>query len=525
MFSLYERFTRKDFHPKPIKPILGLFTSQSLLELMKKVEETGVNIYSITRFILDEIHERTVETDVLCGGVIAKEFKYKKMITKTTGYQGMIKVLIYYADFAIPLAAMINKSLGKNEVNPFAKVLSYQIDPVLFDDYIVKDILNNWCKENDLQFNQKAFQLLENKENIYQAISKFKKNPPEIPFKSYSIPDNIHILQINNHLKSINRKRPNKWYLNKNTRTLYAPINVNENEVKEFMNQFENKPIKLTNNEEEDNILLELSLRDEEPSLSRQQISIYLDNGETIQRNFCVECLHESFLYNLRKMYNEEENTCSIMEMYNDDHYLHNISLLNDETNIEGKTARIPFGQMVFAFIKKPRIANQVRTWMTAVAIKCLKRSSKITFCPFHHYILLPNQKGFPISCSIPTCKYYRCVECNHWHQIGKCEKEPSLPAETRKCPFCNEPVEKMQACNHIACRCGKDFCYYCGQGFENSNECYTHMNQEKHWEEAPDYERFIKRLPIKDEVLNQFLDFVYLYLTELTFLLILNTI
>ena len=48
--------------------------------------------------------------------------------------------------------------------------------------------------------------------------------------------------------------------------------------------------------------------------------------------------------------------------------------------------------------------------------------------------------------------------------------------------------VEKSSAFNHIHCRRGRVFCNYCGKGFNSNGECYSHMESEKHWEEAPDY-------------------------------------
>lgn len=59
--------------------------------------------------------------------------------------------------------------------------------------------------------------------------------------------------------------------------------------------------------------------------------------------------------------------------------------------------------------------------------------------------------------------------------------------------------------CNHIICRCRKNFCYYCGQGFKGQDECYKHMDEEKHWEEAPDYFKYIKNEVISFEKLESF--------------------
>jgi hypothetical protein len=38
-----------------------------------------------------------------------------------------------------------------------------------------------------------------------------------------------------------------------------------------------------------------------------------------------------------------------------------------------------------------------------------------------------------------------------------------ALRKNWKKCPFCNNLVEKNQGCDHMKCRCGKDFCYRCG--------------------------------------------------------------
>lgn len=37
-------------------------------------------------------------------------------------------------------------------------------------------------------------------------------------------------------------------------------------------------------------------------------------------------------------------------------------------------------------------------------------------------------------------------------------------------CPKCHQLVEKTEACNHIKCKCGKDFCYACGGNYPKCN-------------------------------------------------------
>jgi hypothetical protein len=35
--------------------------------------------------------------------------------------------------------------------------------------------------------------------------------------------------------------------------------------------------------------------------------------------------------------------------------------------------------------------------------------------------------------------------------------------AKFKQCPFCKFWVEKTEGCDHMRCRCGKEFCYKCG--------------------------------------------------------------
>ena len=62
-----------------------------------------------------------------------------------------------------------------------------------------------------------------------------------------------------------------------------------------------------------------------------------------------------------------------------------------------------------------------------------------------------------------------------------------------------------MKMCNHVKCRCGKEFCYYCGIGFDDQDACYEHMTKENHWDEAPDYLKYIKNQSVSFEALEQF--------------------
>ncbi|KAJ3334849.1 hypothetical protein HDU93_007181 [Gonapodya sp. JEL0774] len=43
---------------------------------------------------------------------------------------------------------------------------------------------------------------------------------------------------------------------------------------------------------------------------------------------------------------------------------------------------------------------------------------------------------------------------------------------QSTMCPKCKAPVVKDVGCDHIACRCGYDFCYVCGKAWGHPGEC-----------------------------------------------------
>ena len=95
-----------------------------------------------------------------------------------------------------------------------------------------------------------------------------------------------------------------------------------------------------------------------------------------------------------------------------------------------------------------------------------------------------------------PLCKKEYCLKCkSEWHKgktceeykeyrrigiLGKDEKQLdelffdfARGSKFKQCPYCKNWVEKNEGCNHIACRCGNHFCYFCGKGM-NGN-IYNH--------------------------------------------------
>ena len=103
-----------------------------------------------------------------------------------------------------------------------------------------------------------------------------------------------------------------------------------------------------------------------------------------------------------------------------------------------------------------------------------------------------------------PLCKKEYCLKCkSDWHNdktckeyqeyrrmgiLGKNEKQLdelffnfARGSKFKQCPYCKNWVEKNEGCNHIACRCGNHFCYFCGQGM-NGN-IYNHDCSKKNYD------------------------------------------
>ncbi|KAG2439793.1 hypothetical protein HYH02_010428 [Chlamydomonas schloesseri] len=89
-----------------------------------------------------------------------------------------------------------------------------------------------------------------------------------------------------------------------------------------------------------------------------------------------------------------------------------------------------------------------------------------------------------PFEC--PACHRAFCIRCGipGWHTGYTCAQYQALPLDQRcaedapllalsaqqhwkQCPRCRFLVERVEGCNHMTCRCGSQFCYACGKGYE----------------------------------------------------------
>lgn len=99
-------------------------------------------------------------------------------------------------------------------------------------------------------------------------------------------------------------------------------------------------------------------------------------------------------------------------------------------------------------------------------------------------------------------CSYAFCRLCTRtWHgDFFDCRARVNIPSErtileqeeeaslafirnnTTKCPMCETPVQKSEACNHMTCvQCRTHFCYLCST-FLNPMHPYDHFNTRGSW-------------------------------------------
>lgn len=97
------------------------------------------------------------------------------------------------------------------------------------------------------------------------------------------------------------------------------------------------------------------------------------------------------------------------------------------------------------------------------IAIRDVEGLHKCAFCAYA-VILDPCAKSF----SCVTCKKVYCVSCKQDAHVGVCltdmdrETEKQIMSSSIKCCSNYPPFVKIDACNHVRCLCGTNWCWYC---------------------------------------------------------------
>ncbi|CAH9070801.1 unnamed protein product [Cuscuta europaea] len=132
--------------------------------------------------------------------------------------------------------------------------------------------------------------------------------------------------------------------------------------------------------------------------------------------------------------------------------------------------------------------------WNTAICESTILASQK-TYCPFKDcsVLLVDDGREVVTRCECPSCHRLFCAQCRvPWHaSVTSCEEYQRMKRRRyvdqdldnkffnlakdmkwRKCPYCNMFVQRDGGCEHMACRCGGHFCYYCGKNWTSGHMC-----------------------------------------------------
>ncbi|KAF2497954.1 hypothetical protein BU16DRAFT_537538 [Lophium mytilinum] len=102
------------------------------------------------------------------------------------------------------------------------------------------------------------------------------------------------------------------------------------------------------------------------------------------------------------------------------------------------------------------------------------------------------------------ACNQLTCTKCAtlmdskgpHTCVISEAEvkfQEAVKEHKYQRCTECNFVIELTEACNHISCECGREFCYICGKNWDGYHECPSYGHP------VYDDEGYNQILPFKD--------------------------
>jgi len=444
--------------------------------------------------------------------------KYGKIIYHKKEYKenektndGFIQIEVLTCDFIFPISAEIGRALQGEGQDCFRISRSTDIDIALLHRKNVKDAFKSWFNENKLGLRQEGLCFYGSHEDVARANELIKTNPPDLPFKSQSIPGGTNIDILIRKVQSFNKRmiKEERLLINKTMKIITYPKSFKNIDKLLSQNKDENED----NDEQEENIIIgDILWCGEEAVQSRNQIYIFKKDESYEAHNFCITCLFDTLKNKLGNLYNEKTKSIKYEDILGN---MEPIGELQDlwDCSEDPETHEIwpiiSFGQMMWSLIEEPVTTNIARGYLTAIGAGALHKSQIVTFCPCHPAVVYRHPLGRKrINCYDKKCPYFLCQNCNKWHIKGKCNASIVIPPGFRLCPNCKNIVEKSEQCNHLHCRCGMHFCYYCEAGpWNTSEECYSHIRQ-KHvncFNDPPDYKKFCKHENVSTQELESF--------------------
>lgn len=468
------------------------------------VQISTVKIYHLIFNTLSELEfeSRINQITSKYGILIYKKENYTPQKTKST--RGYIMVYLYSSQFTIPFVKDVNALL--KEYDRIELSFPSNIYPkCLLDNPDMQHSIEQWITTNHLKLQTRGnryFGLYSEVEKAKELL-KIKEKHPVIPFQLFPIPSE---LEMNVVIEKVNLHN-SRWFINKISRILYATLGVDESEIMDLFNEIQQSPHKTVS----EAIIFDYALICEEDAiLSNRQIPIYKENGDIEFFNYCLTCGKQLFADCLSDFFDAENDEPKLNRIYESRNVIDPIPLFGDENNdpeeIHPVWPQIPIGQLYLSLLSQTELTSLARTYLTAISYRALQNSDDFIQCPQHPQYLIRKIEGTRIQCYVEGCNQFLCNVCKEWHRPGQCQIR-EIPPGYRRCPKCKVVVLKIEACNHISCKCGYHFCYYCGQGYSKGALVYGHLTQEHngYYNDPPDYRKYYKNEKVSDEELEAF--------------------
>ena len=506
----YHEDAAHNCHYRTVKPISECAdVVQRLAHHGYTVDRVPLTDITITHLKTDELtqEEFVSRVNAVCerfGGIVKRKGDYER--NERHGVRlGCIKIQISTCEFAIPFAGEIEKALVSGGRIPLclpAKICP----PCLRGRENVVASIAAWSDLHHLDLQRTGNKFFGSPDAIKKAMELLasKETRPSIPFKVYKIPGGVNLDLVNSAMRNKNRNlgRDVQWAFQRSMNAILVPDGVEEEAVRSFFDSLTGKYGKAG---ETDLLFDWIGFCGEDALQSGRQLAVYAQDGTVTAHNFCVTCCFESIKFIVDRFYDQDNDEPRMDRLTESMEVVPPIQVLSTESD---EWPVVPLGQMMLALASEPLTECVTKIWFTAIVYQALHSAPQFDFCPAHPSLLLRNPApGTRLKCSQRGCSFYLCEYCHNWHNKPCSAEPPILPPGFRNCPACKRIIEKSEACNHMTCKCGKHFCYYCEWGPQDSSgPIYQHLSNEHGgcFNDPPDYKQ-LRGIPVSADELNQF--------------------
>lgn len=457
-------------------------------------------------FSKDKFMELVEKTMTRFGAVAAAMGTYVETPDSAKSY-GYVTVKFYHQVFCPVVATEIYRAF-MFEGRSIIDIPDSIVNPLVADTSKVNDAFQKWLEKHNLNLKKVRNRLIGEREEIMKAnkLLRSAKTRPNVGYTQVRIPDGADLALVALKLRERNKKKKlTKWVLDTRNRVLVVPLPMSSNDVNTFFKNLKINP-KFNENEIAGD---DVYYCHNAAVLSSEKLPIYYENGYVSYNNYCKTCVEASLWRLLECFYSELNDTPIIHRIISSGEPMIPLSLVPCREGNAGFWPVIPLGQLVTTLYSDPSLAHLVKTYMTAYVSHALHHTPKLTFCPCHPaYIWKFQGIKHKFSCLLSTCPYLHCANCHMWHPKEFCASEEPSNMAFRYCPNCRAVVLNKELDNHIECKCGKHFCYYCCAGpYSTASDTYTHMLKRHggHSFCPPDLRRMLGDESVTDRELSEF--------------------